>query len=347
MEKTTLSAGGANRAVTRQVVMVGYPDAHVLDITGPLEIFGGAKLFCDPKAPPYQVSLVASQDGPLATSSGVAVHADYSFSQARRSRREIDTLIISGGHGVLQARDDAELMAFIRWAAPRARRVASICTGAMILAQLGWLDGRRATTHWWWCPILARDFPAVKVQADAIYLRDGNLWTSAGVTSGMDMALAMVEEDLGHSVALQIAQYNVMYMMRPGGQAQFSSHLIAQKADDPAIAGALEYIQCNLTEDLSVTRLAASACMSERSFARHFKTETGMTPAHYVELTRLQAARVELEQSEHSIDQISMNTGFTQAERMRRAFQRHLGISATEYRDRFRPDRSGPSGSDP
>ncbi|MGH1359318.1 MAG: GlxA family transcriptional regulator [Burkholderiaceae bacterium] len=340
MDKTDKAATPQTRLRRSSIVMVGFPDAHVLDIVGPLEIFSGAKLFSADGLSPYDLRIVAHKEGPLRTSSGLTVQADQSFAMARRSKRPIDTLIIGGGHGVLKARDDTTLLDFVRWAAARARRVVSICTGAMILGELGLLNGKRATTHWWWCPILAREYPQVTVDPDAIYVRDGRVWTSAGVTTGMDMALALVEEDLGHDVALQIAQYNVMYMMRPGGQAQFSTQLIAQKADNPAIGAALTHILEHLTDDLTVTQLAASACMSERSFARKFKDETGMTPAQYVEAARIQAARVALEQSDVAIEQIAIRSGFDQAERMRRAFQRHLGISASEYRERFRPGRT-------
>jgi transcriptional regulator GlxA family with amidase domain len=206
----------------------------------------------------------------------------------------------------------------------------------MILAELGLLDGRRATTHWWWCPILGQRYPDVTIEPDAIFIRDGNIWTSAGVTAGMDLALALLEEDWGHDVALKVARYNVMYMMRPGGQTQFSANLIAQKAEDPRIGETLDHILANSVDDLTVASLASRAAMSERSFTRKFKEETGMTPAHYVEAARLQKARVELEQTDIPVEQIARQTGFGTAERMRRVFQRHLGISATDYRDRFR-----------
>ena len=185
------------------------------------------------------------------------------------------------------------------------------------------------------------------VDRDAIYVRDGRVWTSAGVTSGLDLALALVEEDLGHDIALQVARFSVMYMMRPGGQSQFSAHLLAQRAEDPAINAALSFVLANPGEALTVTALAARAGLSERTFARRFKDETGVTPASYVETARVQAARVALETTPQGIEQIALATGFQTAERMRRAFQRHLGVSASEYRERFRgsglaPIRDGP-----
>ncbi len=324
----------------RHVVMVTYPDAHVLDVVGPIEILTCSKLFVPQGPEPYTVSVVAAAAGPVQTSSGLGIVAHFGFDEASRDESEIDTFIVCGGHGTTGALEDAALMAYVHMAARRARRVVSICTGAMILAAAGLLDGRRATTHWWWCPILEKRHPAVTVDRNAIYVRDGNVWTSAGVTAGMDLALSLVEMDWGHEVALNVARYNVMYMMRPGGQSQFSAHLVAQRAEDPAINDALQYILENLGLALSVTALAARAVMSERTFARRFKDETGMTPASYVEAARVQAARVALETSGKGMEQIAIDTGFGNAERMRRSFSRLLGISATDYRDRFRRSES-------
>lgn len=339
------AAGPAAGALTRNVVMVAYPDAHILDVVGPLEVLTGAKLFLPRETVPYRVSLVARRAGPVSTTSGLTLQADAGFAQSRAEDAPIDTLIVAGGHGTSDALKDAELLDYVGWAAARARRVVSICTGAMILAELGLLDGRRAATHWWWAPILAQKYPAVQVDADAIYVRDGKYWTSAGVTTGMDLALALVEEDWSHAVAVQVARYNVMYMMRPGGQAQYSAQLLADKSEDPVIARTLTYILASLTDDLDVPALAERACMSERTFARRFKHQTGMTPAHYVEEARLQAARVELEQSDAPVEQIALRTGFVSAERMRRAFQRRLGVSASDYRSRFRA--GGPEPAEP
>ena len=322
------------------VAMVAYPDAHILDIAGPIEVLSGVELFAPESDARYRTKLLAGDSNPVRTTSGLTLKPDLSFQDARKSDLPIDTLIISGGHGTSAALKDDELLAFVVWAAQRARRVVSICTGAMILAETGLLDGRRATTHWWWAPILAKRYPAVTVEPDSIYVNDGHIWTSAGVTSGMDLALALVEADFGHDVALQVARYNVMYMMRPGGQAQFSASLIAQKSDDPIISRVLAHVQANPGADLGIPALAEIALMSDRSFARKFKDAIGMTPASYVELARLQAARIKLEQTDALIDQIALDTGFGNPERMRRVFQRHLGIAASDYRDRFRPHGS-------
>ncbi len=324
-------------AAPRRVVMIVYPDAHILDVVGPLEVLTGAKLFLPENIKPYDVHVVAEKAGSIRTTSGLTIEADQSFADAAKDDAPIDTLMIAGGHGTVEALEHKELLNFVRQASDRAERIVSICTGAMILAEIGLLNGRRATTHWWWCPILKSKYPEVEVEPDAIYVRDGNIWTSAGVTTGMDLALSLVEADWGHDVALQVARYNVMYMMRPSGQSQFSAHLVAQKAEDPLINETLSYILANLTDPLTVTALAARAAMSERTFARKFKDETGVTPAHYVEAARVQSARVELEQSDTGVEQIALHAGFQNAERMRRAFQRHVGVSAADYRQRFRP----------
>ncbi len=321
---------------TRNIVMVIYKDAHVLDVAGPIEILTGTRLFvADTSTEPYKVKVVADQAGPVATTSGLTLQADESFASARQSQRPIDTLIVAGGHGTSAALDNEPLLDYVRWAAQRAERVVSICTGAMILAEVGLLSNRRATTHWFWCPILARRYPDVSLEPDALFVRDGNIWTSAGVTAGMDLSLALIEEDWGYDIALQIARYNVMFMMRPGGQSQFSATLIAQHRRDGPMSATLEYIVNNVADNLTVTALAARACMSERSFARKFKEATHKTPAQYVELARLDAARVQLEQTDLRVEMVAERAGFLNAERMRRAFQRHLGISAGEYRERF------------
>ncbi|MGI1663580.1 GlxA family transcriptional regulator [Palleronia sp. KMU-117] len=322
--------------------MVTYPQAHVLDVVGPLEVLTGAKFFLPDGPEPYAVTVVASSAGPVPTTSGISLIAHRAFAEAIKDTDPIDTLIVSGGHGTMDAIGDAGLLDFVRHAAARSRRIVSICTGAMILAEIGLLDGKRASTHWFWCPILEQRYPDVVVDRDAIFVRDGDIWTSAGVTAGMDLALALVEMDFGHEIALQVARYNVMYMMRPGGQSQFSAHLVAQRAEDPAINAALDHILSNPRDPLTVTALAARAGLSERTFARRFRDETEMTPAAYVETARVQAARVALETTTIGVEQIARQAGFHNAERMRRAFQRHLGVSPADYRERFRGSQPAP-----
>lgn len=323
-------------AQNRKVLMVVYPGVHQLDVIGPLEILATTQFFiCDGDLP-YDLKIVAAQAGPVKASSGLTITAETSYADVMKHDDEIDTLMVAGGHGSSSQLKNPELLEFMRTMAPRAQRIVSICTGALILAEAGLLKNKRASTHWFWCPIMETEYPDVTVDHEAIYVRDGNVWTSAGVTSGMDLALALVEEDWGHKVALEVARFSVMYMMRPGGQSQFSAHLVAQRAEDPAINDALSFILENPADPLTVTSLAARAMMSERTFARRFKDETGVTPAAYVETARVQAARIVLETTDHAIDQVALETGFQSAERMRRAFHRHVGISAGEYRDRFR-----------
>lgn len=323
--------------------MIAYPDAHILDVIGPLEILSGTELFLEGDVKPYDYFIVADETGPLATSSGMTIHIDKSFDDALADKKPVDTLIIAGGHGTLEALKNQKLMAYAREVAPKARRIISICTGALVLAELGLLDGKRATTHWWWCPMMASKYPNITVEPDAIYIQDGNIWTSAGVTTGMDLALALVESDWGHDIALQVARYNVMYMVRPGGQSQFSSQLVAQKSKDPSITRVLDYIMQNLHDPLNVTALATCAHMSERSFTRKFNQEIGMTPANYVEVARFHAAKAELEHTSLPIEQVAIKTGFNNPERMRRVFMRHLGISASEYRERFSTMKNRPN----
>ena len=323
--------------------MIAYPGAHNLDVVGPLEILATTAYFASDGEAHYDIAIVAAEVGPLSASSGLTITASLSFEDVLGDDHAIDTLMIAGGHGSSAAMKDPTLVEFLRAAAPRARRIASICTGALVLAEAGLLDGRRASTHWFWCPKMEADYPGVQVDRDAIYVRDGNVWTSAGVTSGMDLALALVEDDLGHEAALQVARFSVMYMMRPGGQSQFSAHLVAQRAEDPAINATLDFILANPGDPLTVTSLAARVGLSERTFARRFKDETGMTPAAYVETARVQAARVALETTAKGVEQIAIGAGFQSAERMRRAFQRQLGVSASEYRERFRGSQEAPA----
>jgi len=247
----------------------------------------------------------------------------------------IDTLLIAGGDGVRAAMRNAELRAAITAGAERARRVASVCTGAFLLADSGLLKGKRATTHWRSAELLAKSYPDIAVEPDAIFVRDGNIWTSAGVTAGMDLALALVREDFGEDMALAIARRHVLFLMRPGGQSQFSAHLSPDAGARGRLAPLLRWIPEHVGEDLDVPALARAAKMSERSFARAFRKETGDTPARYVELARLDAARRLLSGSKLAICSVAVRTGFGSEERMRRAFQRHLKVSPASFRERF------------
>lgn len=321
---------------TKEIVIIGSDDAQILDITGPCEILSAAgSLASEQNA--YAITLAAPKVGPLTTSSGLSLSADRSYLDFTDGEIDkIDTLIVSGGGGIRHHMEDPSLLAFVAKASAKARRVASVCTGAFVLAAAGLLDGRRAVTHWMYCDTLAKNFPEVQVDQDAIYVRDGDLWTSAGVTAGMDLALALVEDDLGRDVALEVARQKVMFMMRPGGQSQYSSHLAAQHNHSSPLSSLLSWIVDHIDQKLSISQLAAQAAMSERNFARHFSRETGTTPARFVEAARVEAARRSLEETNTlAIDIIALKSGFTNAERMRRAFHRHLGISPQHYRDRF------------
>jgi transcriptional regulator GlxA family with amidase domain len=313
----------------RRVVIVAFPGVQTLDVTGPAEVLRAATKL---HPPGYEVTVAAMEQGPLRTST-VKFVPDLPLSACRFP---IDTLIVAGGTGTRRAEDDEALIAWLREAAKRSRRVTSVCTGAFLLARAGLLDGRHATTHWASCPELAERYPAVSVEPDPIFVRDGNVATSAGVTAGMDLALALVEEDLGRGVALKAARWLVVFLKRPGGQAQFSAQLAAQTADRAPLRELQAWIPDHLDEDLSVPALASRAAMSERNFARAFRRETGMTPAAYVEAARVESARIALETGDLPVENVARQSGFGTVETMRRAFRRRVGVSPMDYRSRFR-----------
>jgi transcriptional regulator GlxA family with amidase domain len=315
----------------RRVLIVAFPRVQTLDVLGPAEVFSTANQLSG--KPAYEVRVVAARSGRLATSS-VPLHAEPLPAPATA----VDTLLVAGGRGVHDAGRDERLVAWVRNAAGRARRVTSVCTGAFLLARAGVLDGRRATTHWASCAELARRHPDVAVEADPIFVRDGNVITSAGVTAGMDLALALVEEDLGREIALEVARWLVLFLKRPGGQAQFSAQLAAQIAERQPLRELQTWLPDHLDEDLSVPALARRACMSERNFARAFRDETGMTPAAYVEAARVERARIALETGDTPVETVARQAGFGTVETMRRAFRRRVGVSPASYRSRFRSE---------
>jgi len=313
----------------RRVVIVAFPGVQTLDVTGPAEVLRAATLF---HPPGYHVTIAAPEAVPLRTST-VSFLPDVRLDQVKG---EIDTLLVAGGVGTLRAQEDPWLVDWIADAATRSRRVASVCTGALLLAKAGLLDGRQATTHWASCAELARRYPQVSVEPDRIFVRDGNVATSAGVTAGMDLALALVEEDLGRDVAMEAARWLVVFLQRPGGQAQFSAQLAAQAADRTPLRELQAWIPDHLDEDLSVPALARRACMSDRNFARAFRRETGMTPGAYVEAARVERARIALESGDLPVEIVAGQAGFGTVETMRRAFRRRVGVSPADYRTRFR-----------
>ncbi len=268
------------------------------------------------------------------TTSGLAITPDGDLRDQDQAAPP-DLLIVPGGEGA--RRRDPDLVAWIRDGAPRARRVASVCTGAFVLAAAGLLDGRRATTHWSRCEVLRDQYPAVEVDPDPIFVRDGTVATSAGITAGIDLALALVEDDLGRDEALAVARALVVFLRRPGNQAQFSAQLSAQVASRAPLRDVQQWIAEHPAGDLSVEALAEKASLSPRHFARAFAAEVGMPPGRYVERTRLEAARRHLEDSAEGIEQTARACGYRTPEAMRRAFIEALGVSPAEYRRRFRP----------
>jgi transcriptional regulator GlxA family with amidase domain len=317
--------------------MVAFPDAQIIDITGPLEVFGlAARLLTEERGwriPAYTVEIAATKAGTLATSSGIRLIADRSLAQVRGP---IDTLLVAGGRGTPAALRDRALIGWLRSSVDRTRRLCSVCTGAFILAEAGLLDGLSATTHWRQCERLATRYPAVSVETDPIFVRAGKIFTSAGVTAGIDLALVLLEEDHGREVALAVAREMVMFLRRPGGQSQFSVQLRAQVADREPIRDLQRWMADHLGADLSVEALARRAAMSPRNFARVFTGEVGVTPGKFVETSRVEAARRRLEDSAEGVDSIASECGFGTRESMRRAFLRTLHVPPSGYRSRFR-----------
>ena len=316
----------------RTVLIVLFDRVQSLDVTGPLEVFAGARDHQGERA--YRVRTASLGGAQVRTTSGLAIVPDADLRDAGRADPP-DLLIVPGGAGARCG--DPDLVGWIRAHAPRSSRVASVCTGAFLLAEAGLLDGRRATTHWSQCAALRDQYPAVKVDPDPIFVKDGNVATSAGVTAGIDLALALVEDDLGRDMALAIARHLVVFLRRPGNQAQFSTQLSAQVADRAPLRDVQQWIAEHPSGDLSVEALAERASLSPRHFARAFAAEVGMPPGRYVERSRLEAARRHLEDTAAGIAQTARACGYRTPEAMRRAFIEALGVSPAEYRRRFRP----------
>src|SRR4051794_554055 len=321
----------------RRVVIFTFPDTQSLDVAGPLEVFAATERTSGTQR--YTTEVVAPTAGPVRTMSGLSLVADAAVSDVRGP---IDTFFVAGGDeaGIGAILADATVLAEVRRLAAASRRVASVCSGAFVLAAAGLLDGRRATTHWSACDRLAAGFPGVTVERDPIFVQDGNVFTSAGVTAGIDLSLALMEEDHGHTVAMAVARQLVVFLKRPGGQAQFSAALATQTADRDDVTDVQAWIADHLAADLSVASLATHAAMSPRHFARVFRAATGATPARYVEQARVEAARRRLEESDDGGDAIASGCGFGTAETMRRAFLRAVHVAPTDYRRRFRTDGS-------
>ena len=315
----------------RRIVIVSFPGVQTLDVVGPAEVFATADRLRG--GGEYGIEVVATEPDTVVTGSGLQLVPHRALAGVRGP---IDTLLVAGGLGVVDAQKDERLIRWLRSAAPRARRVASVCTGSFLLARAGLLDGRRATTHWAACDELARLHPEVDVERSPIFVQDDDVYTSAGVTAGIDLALALVEDDLGAAVARDTARWLVLFLRRPGDQAQFSARPSWHPAEREPLRDLQGWIAENLTADLSVPALAERAFMSPRNFARAFRREVGTTPAAYVESVRLERARSELEAGDTPIEAVAAMCGFGTVETLRRAFHRRFNVNPAAYRSRFR-----------
>ncbi|WP_431111169.1 GlxA family transcriptional regulator [Variovorax paradoxus] len=314
-----------------RVAILAFPRVQLLDVAGPADVFAeAARQLGQPRA--YQVQVIGTEAGMLKSSSGVRLAVDATVGA---HRGPIDTLLVAGSPDIDGMAEDAALHKWLRRQSRTVRRYGSVCSGAFVLAAAGLLDGKRVATHWNSTARLAAAYPHACVEPDAIYVKDGNLFTSAGVTAGMDLALAMVEEDHGRELALRVARELVMFLKRPGGQSQFSAHLAAQTSERSSVRQVQDHVLSHLKEDLSVPALAVRAGMSERSFARIFRHETGTTPAEFVENARMDAARRLAEESDLPAKRLADEVGYANVDGFRRAFSRRLGVSLVEYRRRF------------
>ncbi len=315
-----------------RILIVAVPPVRALDVMGPAEVFGDAnRLRSGP--PSYSVEIISAGDERwIATHIKTPLLGDRTY---RECHGHVDTVLVAGGDGAHYSQFQPGFLDWLRRRCAGARRFGSVCTGSLILAKAGLLNGRRATTHWNWCRELAHDYPLVVVDPNPIYIKDGNCYTSAGVTAGIDLSLALVEEDLGSPLALQIAQMMVVFLRRPGGQSQFSATLAAQSSASPILNDLLVWLADNLRHNLSVATLARRVAMSPRNFARTFAEAVGKTPAKHIEDLRLEVARRHLESRSSSLAEVAKASGFRSAEILRRAFIRRLGITPGRYRKSF------------
>lgn len=315
-----------------RILIVAVPPMRTLDVFGPAEVFGDANWLRSGN-PAYAVNLIsACADRVVPNHLGTPVHTDWTY---REYRGPVDTLLVAGCMGPRELHYEPGFLDWLRLQSKRARRFGSICTGAFILAKAGLLDGRRATTHWNWASELAEDHPKVTVDPDPIYIRDGNCYTSAGVTAGIDLCLALVEQDLGRLAALRIAQMMVVFLRRPAGQSQFSATLQAQIRESQPLSDLLAWLPDHLRRDLSIDSLARRTAMSSRNFARLFKQKVGKSPGKHIEDLRLEAARRNLESTSLSTDEVADACGLTSAEVLRRLFRRRLQVTPGQYRASF------------
>ncbi|MBN8969549.1 MAG: GlxA family transcriptional regulator [Rhizobiales bacterium] len=316
----------------RRIEILAFPGVQLLDVAGPLQVFATTNVIATKSgaAAPYDPRVIAPKDALVTTSAGLGLLT----APLPRKPLALDTLLVAGGAGMREASTDKALIKWVQSRAAQARRVASVCTGAFLLGAAGLLDGKRAVTHWTECKELARRFPAIRVEPDPIFVQDGAVWSSAGITAGIDLALALVEEDIGREMALAVARHLVVFLKRPGGQAQFSAALSLQNAEDRF--GALhQWISNHVGSELSLPTLARQAGMSERSFSRRYLEATGQTPARAVERLRVEAARRLLSDTRLPVKRIAARCGFGSEETMRRSFLRTLAATPQDYRARF------------
>ncbi len=316
----------------KRIGLLGFDDVAGLDLAGPLEAFAAAVSDEDGKLRPcYETVILGLTGKPFVTEAGMTVTPHRTLARAP----ELDTVIISGGRGLRRPEVNAQVAAWISARAPRIRRIASVCTGIYALAPTGLLDGRRVTTDWRFADDVARRFPRLRVEPNAIFLKDGSFYTSAGITAGIDLALALIEEDHGRRVSLAVARELVVYLKREGGQAQYSEPLQFQSDSEDRLSELVPWIAGNLRADLSVEALAGKACLCPRHFSRRFRDAFGATPADFVKRMRLDEARRRLAQRSSSIEQVADSVGFHSADSFRRAFERRFGANPSSYRERF------------
>lgn len=318
----------------RTILVLVYPGIQILDAVGPLEVFAAATEALEECGDPggYILRIAGPEPGLVRGSSGISLSVDLAYEDLPA---EIDTFMVAGGRGTAQAFLDPRVLECTRRASVRARRTTSVCTGAFVLAAAGLLDGRRATTHWQSVEGFAQLFPEVEVDPNSIYVRAGDVWTSAGVTAGMDLALALIEDDYGRDLALEVSRRMVFFLKRPGGQSQFSAELAGQMAEGDQLRELQAWIIEHPDGAHTLEALAERMTMSQRHFSRVFTKQVGQSPARFVERVRVEAARRSLEDSANGIERVANDVGFGTAETMRRAFLRQLGVGPAAYRERF------------
>jgi transcriptional regulator GlxA family with amidase domain len=320
----------------RLVALIGFDGLQSLDLVGPMEVFSTANLALPQGQPPYRTIVASVNGGEITSGSGLKIAGATAIADLPQ---DLDTIIISGGamDGLVREIHETDLVAWLKGRTATTRRMASVCSGAFVLAATGLLDGRRATTHWNSCEMLALFRPAVTVEPDAIFVAEPPFYTSAGVTAGIDLALAMVEEDCGPATALSVARHLVLFMRRPGGQSQFSAGQTVQAAANPRLKALTADILADPTGDLSLPALASRAAMTERTFCRLFAKEIGETPAAFVERARVDRAKAILETSDWPLGRVADRAGFANLHALHRAFQKRVGATPGAYRERFGP----------